>query len=261
MSQPSADPLRSPWSWAIPALALLLLALLGLANLNQPLFLWLNHALYLPAEGLWLNVTLFGDAGMMAILLLPLIGKRPDIIWSALLAGILTAILVDVGKDFFAFQRPPNVLAAETFHQLGNRFGAASFPSGHTAAAFSVAGTISLMVTDTRIRLAVIALALFIALSRIAVGAHWPMDITAGAFTGWLAAIFGVWLGRHLPANRGVQIFCALLLVTTVIYLVFIHKNGDAEARLLEITVPLLSLALALPGLRRLFFPGARHAA
>ncbi len=261
MTQPCVDPLRTPWSWAIPALALLLLALFGLAGLNQPVFLWLNHALYLQTEGFWLNVTLFGDAGMMAILLLPLIGKRPDIIWSALLAGIITAVMVDVGKDYFAIQRPPNVLAAETFHQLGNRFGAASFPSGHTAAAFSVAGTISLMVMDTRIRVTVIALALFIAMSRIAVGAHWPMDITAGAFTGWLAAILGVWLGRHLPANRGVQMFCALLLVSTVVYLVFVHKNGDVEARLLEITVPLLSLALALPGLRRLFFPGVHHAA
>ena len=250
-------PLSSPWTWAVPMAGLLLMAVIGATGSNRELFLWLNAQLQF-SKPFWLNVTLFGDAGMVMVLVLPLVGRRPDIIWAGLLAGIVAALLVNGGKEFFQVPRPPAVLPADSFHQLGNRFGATAFPSGHTAAAFALAGVLALLPGRSAVRWLAIAAASLIGLSRIAVGAHWPLDVAAGMLTGWTAAIVGVRLAARLPGeNRWLQRAAAGLLVFTVYYLVVLHKDGDPEARLLEIAVPLLCLALALPGLTRLFRPGA----
>lgn len=250
-------PLKSAWTWAIPLTGLVLLLGIIVSDTNQRLFLFINHLLYLEPAALWLNITLFGDAGMIMVLVLPFIGRRPDLIWSALLAAVITTLLVNGGKEFFLLDRPPHVLTADQFHQIGNVFSAASFPSGHTAAAFTLAGVVALLPFSNRVRVGVLIYAALIGLSRIAIGAHWPMDVTAGMVVGWSAALLGVHLACRIPGEgKWPQRATALLLVTTVYYLVFVHQAGDKEARVLEITVPLLCLGLALPGLVRLFRPG-----
>ncbi len=252
-------PLASPWTWAVPLVGLLLFILIGLSGLNHALFLTMNHWLFLKPEAIWINVTLFGDAGMVLVLALPFVGRRPDLIGSGLLAGVIAAVVVNAAKEFFLIDRPPAVLAVEQFHQLGNRFGGTSFPSGHTAAIFVFAGIFALLPFPNRLRVGVLLFAALVGISRIAVGAHWPMDVTAGLVVGWASAFVGVqlvkWLrGEYVWAQRG----AALFLIFTVYYLIFLHHDGDRQARLLEISVPLLCLALALPGIIRLFRPGTR---
>lgn len=250
-------PLASPWTWAVPLTGLLLFMLIRFSGLNHALFLAMNHGLFLRPEAIWINVTLFGDAGMVLVLVLPFVGRRPDLVWSGLLAGILAAVVVNAAKTFFLIDRPPTVLAVEQFHQLGNRFGGTSFPSGHTTAIFVLAGIMALLPFPNRLRIGVLLFATLVGISRIAVGAHWPEDIAAGIVVGWGSAFVGVRLakwshGEHIWVQRS----AALLLIFTVYYLVFLHHDGDRQARLLEISVPLLCLALALPSIIRLFRPG-----
>lgn len=57
-----------------------------------------------------------------------------------------------------------------------------SFPSGHTAAAFSCAFTLSNLVTQ--ITVPIFAVALLIAYSRIYLGTHYPSDVIAGSIIG-----------------------------------------------------------------------------
>lgn len=250
-------PLASLWTWAVPLIGLLLLISIRLSGLNHALFLAMNHWLFLKPEAIWINVTLFGDAGMVLVLALPFVGRRPDLIWSGLLAGIIAAVVVNAAKDFFLIDRPPAVLAVEQFHQLGHRFGNASFPSGHTAAIFVFAGIFALLPFPNRLRIGVLLFAALVGLSRIAVGAHWPMDVAAGMVVGWGSAFVGVRLAGCLRAEHvWVQRGAALFLMFAVYYLIFLHHDGDRQARFLEITVPLLCLALALPGIMRLFRPG-----
>ena len=47
--------------------------------------------------------------------------------------------------------------------------------------------------------LLVFALAMLIGLSRVAVGAHWPVDVFAGAACGWLAGCSGAWISARFP--------------------------------------------------------------
>jgi undecaprenyl-diphosphatase len=74
-----------------------------------------------------------------------------------------------------------------------------SFPSGHTAAAFGVAAALAGQGSGTA--LLTLALATGIALSRIYLGAHYPLDVAAGVLVGTasgLAARLLVDGGYHL---------------------------------------------------------------
>jgi len=244
----SKDIAKSPWYWLLPIVALCTMLIISFSGSNKALFLILNSALYINNEYIWLNITLFGDAAMAAVILLPLIWRRPDIIWAALIAGFITAIMVNVGKNYFALPRPPGVLDAEVFHQFGNLFTVKSFPSGHTAAAFSVAAVVILSIRQLPVQILVLICAILVGVSRIAIGAHWPMDVLAGAFVAWLPAIIGIILAQNKRLySKYAVLFPAALLLTVAYYLVFIHTRGDAQARLVEISVPIICVIIAIP--------------
>jgi len=239
----------SPWYWLVPVIGAVVLALIAISGINQTLFMFLNSVLNFNNESLWLNITLLGDAGITAVLVLPLLGRRTDIVWAAIIAGIITAVIVNVGKVYFAVPRPPAVLDLNSFNQLGNMFTVKSFPSGHTAAAFTVAAVVILSIKQLPVKIIILIAAILVGISRIAIGAHWPMDVLAGAIIGWLPSIIAVMLAqKKILHNRIAIIFPVVLLVSTVYYLVFVHQSGDIEARYLEIAIPIICLMLALPG-------------
>lgn len=63
-----------------------------------------------------------------------------------------------------------------------------SFPSGHAAAAFALAGVLSWRWPKGRWVWR--SLAFLVALSRVALGLHWPSDVAAGALVGWVCVEF-----------------------------------------------------------------------
>jgi undecaprenyl-diphosphatase len=75
-----------------------------------------------------------------------------------------------------------------------------SFPSGHTAAAFAAAT--ALAGEGTGLAVLVTALAVGIALSRIYLGAHYPLDVLAGAALGLSTGLAARLLVASFPALR-----------------------------------------------------------
>lgn len=244
---------KSAWFWGIPAFTLTAMLIIGLSSANQPLFLYLNHFLYFKPEAIWINITLFGDAAMVMIMLLPLIAKRPELIVRTFIAAIITTIILHSFKINFPVLRPPSVFSADVMHQLGNQFWHGSFPSGHAAAPFTLAAMVIFLVENNKVRALVLAYASLIAVSRIATGVHWPIDILGGAFFGWFAAFISVRFinisGKNLIAQRITVIF----LLYAAIHLVFLHDAGDKEARFLEVLTPIICFTLSLKGLKNLY--------
>ena len=145
------------------------------------------------------------------------------------------------------------MLDATQFHLLGEPLHLESFPSGHTVSAFAAATTLYLARTDRpgRRPLWLFGLAAAAGLSRVAVGAHWPGDVLAGAAIGLIAGALGhaLWLRLNPSWFRPTglpQWLLALLLVATL-YTLVMEPLDFAENQVLQRGLMVL-VALSLLG-------------
>lgn len=167
-------------------------------------FILFNHYCSAHSE-LWLNLTQLGNAFILLPLLSFFIIVRPAI-WAAFFGAIpLGALLTHGGKALAAIPRPAAVLEENLIHVVGEQLtGHDSLPSGHTATVF-VAGTVIMLVlffSNRRssrwfILLALLITTLTLAASRVAVGAHWPLDLFFGALCGYFGGLSGIFLTQR----------------------------------------------------------------
>ncbi len=216
--------LLSPWV-ALPAgVFALLAALVALNGSNSAWFIAGNASAqtWLPAA-LWAGITNFGSTLGAFALAAPALAWRPRWAASMLLAAPAATLYAQGLKHLCATPRPAAVLAPEQIHVIGVPLQANSFPSGHTVTAFVLAGAaVFCMSASARRRYGWIALAAasLVAFSRIAVGAHWPLDLLAGAAGGWLCAAIGArWAGRWRFWERpgGLRAMAALLAAAAIL--------------------------------------------
>jgi undecaprenyl-diphosphatase len=104
----------------------------------------------------------------------------------ALLANQIVGHLWDRARPFAAHP--------DAVHLLAARSADPSFPSDHAAAAFAIA--FAVYAVSRPAGAAFLAAATAIALSRVALGLHYPSDVLAGVLIGWAAAQVVVHLGR-----------------------------------------------------------------
>ena len=179
-------------------------------SLNRECFLWINTSIpgalpdaLLPIwDTIMITLTYLGDAHVMLwiILLINLswwmaAGRKfsEELFMYLVVFAIvmISATLILHGlKIIVDAPRPASVLPAESLHILGQKLMYRSFPSGHTVTAFAGICTFLPIIPVTWRRLALI-LATGIGVSRIAVGAHWPIDVAGGAFLGMVIAMMG----------------------------------------------------------------------
>jgi membrane-associated phospholipid phosphatase len=219
--------LLSPWAWLPPLVALLLAAALALSGANHGVFLFLNRRGGPLGEPVWANLTLLGDGAVALALVLPCIKRSPRSFWSALIAAVVAAVLVQGMKQIVNVPRPLAVLDGHRFFHWGPAYKAVSFPSGHAAAIFAVTG-IWIMGLSRRylLRGLLLVLALLVSLSRVMVGVHWPLDLLGGMLAGWTAAWTGLALYERWGwKTAGVAGFAAgsVLLAVTAALLVSRH--------------------------------------
>lgn len=211
---------------AVAWLGLLLFAL-GLAlkqfwTLPEPGFATVNQWGRLAPE-VWAALTQLGDTSVVFALLAPVLCRHPRmyIAWlAAVPVGGLASLLLKRGLDW---PRPADVLPLDQLHVVGLVLNGRSFPSGHTitivAAATMVALHMPVPASWRRpVQLGLLGLVVASVLSRMAVGAHWPSDLIAGAGLGLLAAVVSALLLHRMdlrPPNWSVWLAWALLLITS----------------------------------------------
>ena len=105
-------------------------------------------------------------------------------------AALLATLLVQVLKRSCRRRRPSRGI--DGFQALARDPDAFSFPSGHTAVACAVA--VALLAASPALGSLELALAAGVAFSRVALGAHYPLDVTAGAVLGALCGASTAWL-------------------------------------------------------------------
>lgn len=111
-----------------------------------------------------------------------LVTKRRRVAIDLALSGTLAWILAKVVKALVERGRPGDLLTELTLR--GHKEAGYGFVSGHSAVAAALA-TVAAAYLSTKGKILVIILAIAVALSRIYVGAHLPLDIVGGAAMGW----------------------------------------------------------------------------
>lgn len=233
--------------WLVPAASGLALLFVWLSGRNESLFLTLNGIGPATSDLFWANVTLIGDGTVGFALCLCLWRRRPDLLWAAVLVALLGSAWVHGLKPLLDVPRPPAVLG-DAVHVIGRAYKAQSFPSGHATTAFAIGGLFFLGIRSAAWRTAILVVAITTSLSRAVVGVHWPLDILAGAFGGWLSAVVGIFLSgksAKLGMRPAIQWLLALLAGACAIALLLGHPDDYPRAIVFERLIGLVCLAAA----------------
>ena len=177
--------------------------------------------------------------------------RQTDVITGLFAAAILGGLVSTVVKESFQILRPPAVLAPEQFHLIGHKLDLVSFPSGHTLTAFGVATLLVLGLQLRGWRLAcVLALACLIGLSRIAVGAHWPLDVLGGAvlgsLCGWGGWQFAKWLHQRRWTQTVIYSSCQAGIILLVSASLFATQMGYPDAIIWQMATATLGIVISL---------------
>ncbi len=261
--RPSAAVVHRAWL----ALALLCLAAAALLHWMawDPLCLMALHAVPLPAARLsgplWSSLSVLGLGWGLTIVVAAADRRDGRLLGAWLLALPLGALMTHLPKRLFPLPRPAALLPHDALLFIGEPIhGGGSMPSGHALAAFALLLLhVTLTRSTARRHAAVAVVAIGIAWSRLAVGAHWPSDVLVGAGLGLLTALLTLrlpsvdWLARRL-AREGTQATIAggeLLAAAALLATDTGYPEGRAMQWLLAAVALTSAAARALTLLRR----------
>ncbi len=188
-------------------LALFTIALTAIAALLS-FFTSINHTIFtginqlLPSKALWMTLTNCGDSIFLGCMLFVVLQKEKRLLFNALICALFIHYTIKYAKDFFAIARPEHTADMTHLVTLGPVLSANNFamPSGHSASAFMAAIFIASAYKWKNWKLwAALSCAALVGISRIAVGAHWPADVCAGAAIGIVFGLLFTQKKLHLP--------------------------------------------------------------
>lgn len=192
------------WHWLIPPVVAAATAPVWLRWFEPDLFYLLNRHLAVLPDGFWAFFCLLGTGWCAYALTAPLLLKAPRIFMAWLCAAPFAGILTRIGKAMANNLRPLGVLDPHTVHLVGEPLYLAAMPSGHTMTAFALASGIyfALPIQGRRVHLWLFGVAVLVALARVAVGAHWPADVSVAAAAGIFSGLLGAWCASQIPDHQ-----------------------------------------------------------
>lgn len=224
-------------------LALILVHFMGI---NRDMFLEINSFAAREPSFIWANLTFMGDTMASLSVLLLFIRKRPDLVWSAVLAAILGTVIVNMFKAVLIIPRPPAIIESNLLNIIGPAIQTRSFPSGHTTTIYILFSLLMFAVTSFAWRAALAAAAFLVGISRIAVGVHWPADVLAGAAIGCFcgtSAFYFINRLKFLPSKR-LLLIVAILLIVSDLYMLLFYDSGYPQARSFQRLLAIITLII-----------------
>lgn len=220
---------------------------------QKPLFFFLNSKLS-QYPNVQYNLTQFGNALIFLSFLTIFIVYAPKV-WGALILGsIISAIFCSILKPLFAVPRPAAVFGNNSFVIIGNTLsGHNSLPSGHAITVFTIITVLLFSFLPKKMNYRVIWIFLMVTIgvilifTRIAVGAHHPLDVIIGGIIGYISGVLGIFVNQKykfwiwISEKKYYPIF---ILAITICSIVLISKL--INEKLIMFYLSLISLMISL---------------
>lgn len=133
-------------------------------------------------------------AVLALIFVLVVFKKNKERCWNVLRIFLSTAFAYIISQviGFFYFRPRPFALLDGVNELIKKSPLDKSFPSDHTTGAFAIAFAVFLL--NKKWGSVFLIIAFLIGFSRIFVGVHYPLDVLAGIFVGFLGAVLARWI-------------------------------------------------------------------
>lgn len=181
-----------------------LLVLIG----NHGLFMWVNQNNSGFADFVFVNLTILGNALVAFVLAVILLWSSYRQALSLLLITLILAAVISTLKRlvFPELVRPVLVFGSSALHLIEGYDPPQwyTFPSGHTATAFSVCFYLSILNKRKLVKSILFLIAFLVGYSRIYVSAHFPADVLGGAMLAILVTSF-VYIQTNRIKSSGID--------------------------------------------------------
>jgi membrane-associated phospholipid phosphatase len=223
-----------------------------LTGINEQLFIDINSLAKQVNPFVWVNLTFLGDALPACVIMILFIRKKPDLVWSGIIATLIATLVVNSLKIYFNYPRPPSILDVNQINIIGPALYSHSFPSGHTVTIFTLTGILIFYLRTFYLKFLMLISAILIGVSRIAVGVHWPSDVLAGAAIGLVCGVAGVFIVRKLRWNKNktIQLIIGFILIMSILYLLLFYDCRYKQAIYLQL---LFSFTILIAGIREYY--------
>ena len=228
----------------------------GYIEIQKDLFFSLNSILS-KLPDLLFNITQLGDAIVFLPMFTVLIIYSPKF-WSTLLTSSLFGLLFSISlKKTFLVPRPAAVFDHESFTIIGRTLTSthSSLPSGHSITTFVIITILLFAFMPKEFKhkvfwfLFILSAGLFIAFSRVGVGAHYPFDVIIGSAVGYIAAIFGILINNNIRLGGSlikIKYYPILILLLLIWITAIVHEIMDHNLLIFYFSLVALILSLGL---------------
>lgn len=191
------------------------------------------------------NLTQLGDALIAFPFIAVFIIYAPKL-WEALLTSSIISIIVTSSlKRIFAVPRPAAFFDQSDFTIVGVPLtGHSSLPSGHSICTFIVITLLLFAFMPKKNKIVwttfIILLGLVIAFSRVAVGAHYPLDVIIGCAIGFIVSIISIKLSNRITLFawiKNTKYYPIFILIFTIWGILIVKK-------ILQINLPIFYISL-----------------
>ena len=197
--------------WLYSSILLLLLLIITVIVPRDTLFLQINQLGKPLGYTFWGIITDIGDAYVTAMILIFFIPKRKDFLVPIFRATIIATPIVQGLKYFTTVVRPGHIVSGANI--IGGTPNSWSFPSGHSATVAIIFGVTFFMAKSKITRYLSFITIFIVALSRVMVSAHWPIDTIVGVEIGLSAAALAVLLTNQ-NTNRNIKELILTIILT-----------------------------------------------